>query len=345
MSEHPKTRILIIGAGSMGIVTGYYLGLAGADVTFLVRPHRAETLSRPQILYCYDDNKLKEYQGYTYIANPSEMVGANYDYIVIALDGASLRNETGLSLVKTIGEAARGTNTKVILGSIFFDLRTWFLQASGLAEEQVTNGHLDVHVYATKDLKLPPQAPADPELIAKADFAYTDKLEAGFTVDDSSLPVANGFAEIWNAAGISPCAVKPALECAVAINPLFPVFAACELMNWPKFQDIGNKGELWSLVVASVKEIQGLSIHGELGQKAAKETTEAGLAASLAAWEKHMLPLDLQAFNRFHHGKKLTAQGREHLGVCLSYGAAEGKPMSALRELMKRVKDNEVNPA
>ncbi|KAI0380163.1 hypothetical protein F5Y04DRAFT_258419 [Hypomontagnella monticulosa] len=345
MSEHFKPRILVIGAGSMGIITGYYLGRAGAEVTFLVRPHRAEALNRPQILYCYDDNKLKEYTGYTYITNPSEMVGAKYDYVVIALDGASLRNETGTNLVKTIGEAASGTATKVVLGSIFFDLRTWFLQTSGLPEEQVTNGHLEIHVYATKDLKLPPQASVDPELIAKADFAYTDKLEAGFTVDDSSLTVANGFAEIWNAAGISQCAVKPALECAVAINPLFPVIAACELLDWPRFQDIDDESELWRLVVASVREIQGFSIHGELGQKAAKETTEAGLLASLVAWEKHMLPLDLQAFNRFHHGKKLTAQGREHLDVCLSYGAAEGKPMAALKELMRRVKDNEVSTA
>ncbi|KAI1370266.1 hypothetical protein F4677DRAFT_438806 [Hypoxylon crocopeplum] len=337
MSGNSRSRILVIGAGAMGVLTGYHLSLAGAQVTFLVRRHRAETLSRPQILYCYDDNKLKEYEGYSFITDPSEMVGANYDYIVIALDGASLRNETGQSLVKTIGEAARQTNTKVLLGSIFFDLRTWFLQVSGLEDEQVTNCHLDIHAYATRALVLPAAAPADPELIAKADFAYSDRFPDGFTVDDSSPAVANGFAEIFNSCGISHCAVKSTRECAVAINPLFPVFAACELMDWPKFQDIGDNRELWGLVVASVKEIQDLGIHGELGQLAARETTEAGLAASLAAWEKLMLPLDLQAFNRFHHGKKLKAQGREHLRACLSYAETDGKPMPALKELLRRV--------
>ena len=59
MSEQSRARILIIGAGSMGIITGYHLSLAGADVTFIIRPHRAEALNHPQILYCYDDNKLK----------------------------------------------------------------------------------------------------------------------------------------------------------------------------------------------------------------------------------------------------------------------------------------------
>ena len=79
-------------------------------------------------------------------------------------------------------------------------------------------------------------------------------------------------------------------------------------MDWPKFQDIGDQGEPWSLAVAAVRETQELSIHGEPGQQAARATTEAGLAASLAAWERRMLSLDLQAFNRFHHGNKVNAQ-------------------------------------
>jgi ketopantoate reductase len=82
----------IIGAGSMGIITGYHLDLAGAEVTFLIRPHRKEALDRPQILYCYDGNQLKEYTGYTYITDPAKMVGASYDYIVVTLDGIALRN-------------------------------------------------------------------------------------------------------------------------------------------------------------------------------------------------------------------------------------------------------------
>ncbi|KAI2615344.1 hypothetical protein GGR54DRAFT_632228 [Hypoxylon sp. NC1633] len=330
MSDHSRPRILVVGAGAMGIITGYHLGLAGADVTFLIRPHRSDALNRPQILYCYDDNQLKEYKDYTYITDPSKMIGASYDFIVITVDGASLRNETGLSLMKTIGEAARHTNTKVVLGCIFIDILS------------VINGHLDIHVYAAKDLKLPPHAPADPDLIKKADFAYTDKMGSGFTVEDTSPAVADEFAKIYNASGVSRCAVKSVSEYAIGINPKFPIFPACELLGWPKFQDIDIEGELWTLVVASVKEIQELSIHGEPGQQAAHMTTRTGFAASLVAWEKNMLPLDLQAFNCYHHGKKLKVQGREHLEVCISYGEAEGKPMPALRELMRRVREREV---
>ncbi|MET9462926.1 2-dehydropantoate 2-reductase N-terminal domain-containing protein [Streptomyces canus] len=42
---------MLVGAGAMGVITGYQLQLACAEVTFLVRPARVEKLSRPQTLY------------------------------------------------------------------------------------------------------------------------------------------------------------------------------------------------------------------------------------------------------------------------------------------------------
>jgi hypothetical protein len=113
-------------------------------------------------------------------------------------------------------------------------------------------------------------------------------------------------------------------------------------LNWPKFQDIDSEGEQWSLTVAAVKEIQRLGIHGEPGQLAARATTEAGFIASLVAWEKQMLPFDLQAFNCFHHGNKLIAQDRKLRRAYLAYGEAEGSPMSALKELLQRIGEHEV---
>ncbi|KAI2604539.1 uncharacterized protein GGS25DRAFT_534982 [Hypoxylon fragiforme] len=341
MTGNSQPRILVIGAGSMGIITGYHLTLAKADVTFLVRPHRAQDLNRPQILYCYEDNQLKEYSGYKYITDPSEIKTAGapgYDFIVIALDGASLKSETGVALVKAMGEAARKTKTKVILGSVFFNLRPWFLDVSGLAGDQVTNGHLDIHAYPPSRLTLPSE---NQEVIAKADFAYTDKLGHGFTVDDSAPAVAAAFAELYGASGVSGCIVASAAASAVAINALFPVFAACELLGWPKLRDVGcgaNAGLWTQLVVPAVREIQGLGVHGEAGRKAAEGK---GLVAELGAWEQHMLPLDLQAFNRFHHGDKLRAQGREHLRACLEEGRGEGKEMRALEGLLGRLGEGE----
>lgn len=330
-------RVLIVGAGSMGIITGYHLGLSGAEITYLVRANREEQLNRPQILYCYNDNQLKEYTGYTYITDPVGMIGAAYDYVVITLDAVALRNEAGQSLVDTIGRAARGTDTKIVLGSFFLNGREWFINVSGIAAEQVTNGLLGVMSYSTKAVTLPLHTPTNPELIAKADLAYIHTFDFGFIVDDSSPVVANGFAELYNDSLVSRCVIKPAMQYATEFNPYFVVLVACELMGWPRLQDIDQTTELWQLTVAAVKEVQRLSVHGELGLQAASGTTESNLAAGLAAWEQASLPLDLQAFNRYHHGAKVNAQDHQALRDFVAYGEAGGQPMSALKEFLQRV--------
>jgi nitrous oxide reductase len=185
---------------------------------------------------------------------------------------------------------------------------------------------------------LPVHAPTDPKLLAQADLAYADRLGPGFVVDDTSLAVAQGFAKLYNTCGVSKCAIMPTLDCSLNTAPIFAVFAACRLMDWPKFKDIrSSKGDTWSLGVAAAKEIQELSIHGEAGRRAAEATTEDGFAAQLAAMEEQMLPLDLQESNRFHHGEKVSAQDRELLRACLAYGEGDSKTMSSPRKLLRGV--------
>lgn len=337
MGQYQDCRVLIVGAGSMGIIMGYDLQLAGAQVTFLIRPHRVEALKRPQNLYCYDDHQLKTFTGYKYITSPSEMLGAGYDYIVITLDGAALRNEVGQNLAKTIGEAVRDTKTKVILGTVFIRIRSWFLETSALASEQVVSGQLITHIYPTAAVTLPVHAPTDEKLLAQADHAYTDCLGHGFSLSDSSPAAANDFAELWNASGVSTCEVIPEEQLSLNSTSLFPILAVSELLDWPSFQNFDSTGKLWSLAVAAMREIQSLSMHGTAGQKAAEATTEAGVAQLFAGIEKTMLPLDWPAFNHYHHGGKVNAQDRDLLRVSIACGEAEGKSMSAVKEILQRV--------
>lgn len=335
-----KSRVLIVGAGAMGMVTGYILHLAGAEVTFLVRPHRAETLNHPQSLYYYNDNSLKEFKDYTYLTDPSQILGKEYDFIVITLDGAALKSETGRSLVKTIGSAVRQYSTKhtgVILGTAFFNIRSWFLEESGLPEEQVTLGWFTIRAYSTAAITLPLHPPTDPELLSKASIAWIDNLGNGFGVDDSAPEVANAFAKLYSSSGVSTCGITPKAQAGLYMNPIFAIYAACALLDWPKFKDIDTQGEIWRLAVAAAKEIQSLSIHGELGQKAVQSTTEATMAERFADIDAKLLPLDNRAFNRYHHGGKVNEQDTEHLRACVGFGEGEGKDMAALRELIRRV--------
>ena len=115
------------------------------------------------------------------------------------------------------------------------------------------------------------------------------------------------------------------------------MYAACGLLDWPSFKDVPQHTELWTLAIDALKEIQALSFHGELGQQAAKATTGDAIAAAMGGIEQLMLPMDFQAFNRYHHGGKVNVQDREILRTCLRFGEKDGKAMDSLKELVRRV--------
>lgn len=339
MTNATKPRILIVGAGSIGTILGYNLTLANADVTYLVRPRHIERLSRPQTLFCYEDNSLKQYEGYSVITDHAAIADGRFDYILLTLDGASLQSEDGVKLVEAIGKAMDGTDTRLIQGSNFVDNRRWIKETAGLGGDRFTNAYFAIFAYSPSAVTLPLHGDTDAALLAKADLAYSDKMDAGLFLADSVPDLANDFAGVYNASGVSKAVVVPATEFAMYATAMFTLFAGFELLDWPNPSDIDPAGETWRLAVAAMKEIQLLSIFGEAGRQAAEELTDAGALGQQVDMEKQMRPLDLQAFNRFHHGGKVNKQDRAILADYLAAGHAEGKEMAALTELIRRVED------
>lgn len=132
MEKFTTPRVLIVGAGAMGIVVGHNLSLAKASVTYLVRPGNVERLGRPQMLYSYNDNTLKAFDDYDVITDHADIAKGRFDYIITTLDGASMQSDDGVELTKAIGKAALGSDIRVIQGALFFDSRRWFQHVSGL---------------------------------------------------------------------------------------------------------------------------------------------------------------------------------------------------------------------
>jgi Ketopantoate reductase PanE/ApbA len=81
-----KPSVLIVGAGALGVATGYHLNLAGAAVTYLVRPARLKALQAAQVLYCYDDAQLKHFSDYHAVDCVAEAAKQNYDFVLVTLD-------------------------------------------------------------------------------------------------------------------------------------------------------------------------------------------------------------------------------------------------------------------
>ena len=333
MTGSNTPSVCVVGAGSMGVITAYHLSLAGATVTFLVRPHHRERLSRPQTLYSYDDNSLKTFTGYKLLTDPTELAGTSFDFLVITLDGAALRAEAGQRLVEEIGRALRNTNTKVILGSVGIDLRSWFLERSGLAETQVTKGVLGNLIYEIGPATIPLHPGVDPDLLTKADYGYRHFTPAGFHVDLSAPQVGHEFATLYNRCGVSECGVVPVNEFKVWIT-YFAALAGWELLGWPVTADIDPTDETWRLGTEAMCEFQRLSIFGQTGLAASEKTNAGTLLEFFREQETGTLPLDLAAFYRYHHGGKVNGQDHQILSEALALGEAESADMPALRRLV-----------
>jgi threonine dehydrogenase-like Zn-dependent dehydrogenase len=155
----PTARVLIVGAGAMGLVTGYHLQLAGAEITFLVRPTRIEALSKPSTLYSYDDATLKRFDGYKLISQASEAQDIAYDYVLLTLDNVASHSVEGVALLAELGTVTRDTSAMVISGGIGFELRKHVVETMGIAEEHVMSGALGNLAHQVAPAKLPIHPP------------------------------------------------------------------------------------------------------------------------------------------------------------------------------------------
>lgn len=332
-----RPKVLIVGAGSVGMVTGYHLALAGAAVTYLVRPGRADRISRPQTLYCYDDHSLRTFSDFEVVADAAGLEGRSFDFLFVTLDSAALRAPAGLDLLDSLGKLFRDTDTGVVLGSRGLGVRDWFVQRSGLADEQVTSGVIANFAHEGK-AELPLHEGTKPDLLAQADFAYRDFSPAGFVVDTSSPKVAQAFAELYdkNGENISDVVSTDDYEIPVSGTALV---AALEQLGWPDMRDVDPDNETWQLATAAMAEIQRLPIFGPAGVASSEKLDARTSHGTLLEFAETLKPLDFIGFTRYHHGGKLQQQTRRTLRDALERGKAADQDMPALQELVKRISD------
>jgi hypothetical protein len=336
MNAMVRSAICIVGAGSTGMMAGYYLSQAGAAVTFLVRPHRLDKLSRPQSIFSHDDGSLAFYSGYAVITNPVELRETYFDFILVTLDAAALQSSSGSELVREIGSVCRGTRTAVVLGSLGVDTRTWFLEHSGLESDQVMNGALEAFAYEVPSVDASLDAEADSALLEHADLAFRHTSAYGFSVDQSAPLASSAFAALYDRNGMKRCRVVPADEYRTRVTT-FPVLVAWGLLSWVPLRTINPQSEIWRLGVDAMREFLQLSLFGEIGRAISERSTASGVLDSFREREEASSPLSFSAFMRYQHGAKVSVQDRNALNDALIRGEAEGTEMPALRALTARL--------
>ncbi|MEU1183623.1 ketopantoate reductase [Streptomyces sp. NPDC005820] len=329
--------VLIVGAGATGLPVGYHLGLAGADITFLVRPGRKGALGSTQQLYCYDDTELKTFGNYRVADDVTELAGTGFEFVIITLDGHTSRTREGTELLRGLGKVVRACDAHVIMCGFGLGVREHHLQALGIEEDRLTHGFLGMLSHqAAADLPVHP--PTDPATLAQASVCYRHPANRiGFRIETGNAAAAERFTSLYERSGQSQCAQIPRAVDDVFLNAAAPVYAAGELAGWPDFATLTQDEELWNLACSAQSEIMTLPRHGETGQQMAKAMGPRETAQTHESIERDMLPLDYQAFNRFHHGGKVRAQDVETLHDCLAEGRRTGHAMPALEELLARL--------
>jgi Ketopantoate reductase PanE/ApbA len=333
-----KSRILIVGAGAMGLVAGYHLHLAGAEITFLVRPGRAGAAARPKILYCYDDATLKAFSAFRVISEAADISSSSFAYVIVTLDGFAVREPEGVSLLQTIGRSIRDASTCVIIGGIGVGLHDFYCAATELPEDRVLNGALGLLCHLVEGFPLPAHHPTDPNVLSKAYVAYRHINKYGFTLDHNNREAAERFASLYDASEVSRCHMMPRQEFAMMTKVMFPVFAASELLGWPRAKGLDTNPELWALTVHAVQEVQGLDEHGSIGKGAQASLTGDSLLEMWASLESAMLPLDYAEFMKLHHGFKHRSQDIQLLENCVDIGERQGSQMKALKQLLAQLR-------
>jgi hypothetical protein len=318
----------------MGLVAGYHLQLAGAEITYLVRPARREALARPQVLYCYDDATMRSFSRYSVITQPDEHPGA-YAYVLLTLDGASLHAAGGTALLHKLGDTIRNTSAVVISGGVGYDLRAYLVATLGLPDDRVVSGALNTLAYQVARASLPVRPPTNPDDLAKADIAYRHTNPFGFTIEDRYPAIAAHFAALYDRCGVSKCHILASAALEVLALTIFPIWAGSELMGWPRAAALSQDQETWALTIAAAREIASLKLGDNV--EGAALTDEGEVIAFIAAYEQDTLPLDLHAFNAFHHGGKVAGQDVLLLQDSIAAGIRQGRPMTALQLLLARL--------
>jgi hypothetical protein len=328
-------KILIVGAGALGTVTGYHLALGGAEVTFFVRPARLAEMQPPLVLYCYDDATLKDFQDYRLVSTIAEIAAQNFDYVLVTFDGAVCRSAEGTRLLTELGDAIRDSDAVIIIGGV--GVRDHYLKTTRLPEARLLEGTLGSLSYQVARVTLPLHPPTDAAELARASVAYHHFAgTTGFMLAAKPALAAKAFAAAYNKCTVSKCVILNEYVFKIVSTAFFPLTAVSDLAGWPDAATMTRNIALMKLCAGSMREISSLPQHGFIGKLVGLVLWRPVVAMLMKKLETDSLPLDFQAFNKFHHGAKVRVQDLDVMRACAASGKAQGQDMPALNELVRR---------
>lgn len=330
-------RVLIVGAGALGLTTGYHLQLAGAEVSLLVRPHREAALLQAPQLYSYDENRVHSFENYRLFTAEEQLRGENFDFVLLTLDGATCLSEQGTMTLSALGEILRNDAAIMLICGVGLGLYDHVRRSTGLPPERLLEGTMKMFAYQTGAPCAPQPDPAVKEPHDTADVAYLNFPDhVGFYVTTTPKPASRAFVALYSRSGPAICKTIPTGLYRMTTNTFFSFTVASELKGWEGTEALIGDSELWPLCCESQREILRLRRNGFLGKVFAWMFSDKRIAGMMRKTEAEASPMGFTAFNRCHHGGKVLAQNVGILERCIAEGEATGQALPATSELLRR---------
>lgn len=340
-----RPNILVVGAGALGLTCAYHLQLGGAAISFLVRPHRLEALSRPQRLFHYNDHSTGTLADYHLFSDPAELSGQRFDFVLLTLDGATCRSEQGVATLRTLGAALAGTGAGLVICGVGLGLYEHVQASTGLGPEQLLQGTMKIFAYPVGADGAPQPSPADKTVHDSADIAYLSFPDrVGFVMAAKPKAAARTFAGIYDRGGAVTCQLLPAGIYQATTSMFSPFILASAIDGWRGTESLIADRELWQLCCRSQREILCLKRYGLVGRLLSLLMSDASLAKKMRSTDRDASPMGYTAFNRFHHGHKVLAQNVQILENCIDAGKAGGQELAATRSLLARFREAQAEP-
>ena len=306
-------RVLMVGAGAVGQVYGWHLGMGGAEVHVLVKPAYADAARGGFVLYPPKTTTPTRWTPRGVLSRPAEVAAGTWDQVWLAIPSTALRGEWLPELVAHMGGAT--------LVSLLPGLRDRDVLAALVPDERLVVGLIAFSAW---------HAPLGGEPLPEPGTAWWHPPLTPSVFEGPAAPVTALLAALRG--GGCP-AVKGAATEAAARGSSFltPVVAAMECAGWT-FS--GLRGQRWCTLAASAaREALAVSCaHLDTPRGPAALAMTPAVVRLATRVVPLVAPMDFEAFLRVHFGK-VGGQTQLALDTWVEEGDRRQLPVAHLREL------------
>lgn len=284
-------KILVVGAGAVGLVYGKYLADAGADISFMIKEKYAPTLAEGVVLYNINRDKKRlhpqRFRNYKVLTSWQAATETRWDMILLCISSAALHQGfdfAGLS-------SALGDATLLMLQPGPEDVA---LVMRNVPEQQVVQGMITLCSYHT---------PMPGENTSEPGTAY---WLPPFVPMPFSGPVArrSELIQTFIKAQIPAKSIRDMREASLFSTAFFMVFlTALEASGW-KFDTLRkDTGLIEQLLKANQEAFAGIAAKYKANAPFWAKWVTPWMIKSLLKLAPHAMPFDLEAFFQVHFTK------------------------------------------